>query len=121
MLRNSFGIDFLAPQGAVSGEAISQWTQDWWSFAVSSGNTAGGELAMSSSGGQMFFVGGSFGGDVSSAFTVAAGTPLLVPVFNVLLAGFTGTGPDPKNFATGTPAAARLYEDAWKAHVSDLS
>lgn len=115
------GIEFLDPTGAVSGEAISHWTQDWWSFAISSGNTDGGQLEASPSGGQMFLVGGSFGGDVNGAFTVAAGTPLLVPVFNVLLTEFTGTGPNPKLFATGTPAAAYQYESLWRDNVTSLA
>jgi len=121
MAKISSGIQFQAPEGAVSGEAISQWTQEWWSFAVSSGSTDGGKLETSPSGGQMFLVGGSFGGDVNGAFTVAAGTPLLVPVFNVLMTDFTGTGPNPKNITTGTPAAARVYESLWQDNVTNLS
>ncbi len=121
------GIEILAPQGAVSGDAISQWTEGWWDWAAYSyfktGSTASGQLETSSEGGQMFFVGGSFdnGSNINGAFTVAAGTPLLVPVFNLLLSGQTGSGPDPKNFANGTPAAAPGLESVWRDNVTNLS
>jgi hypothetical protein len=69
----------------------------------------------------MYLVGGSFGGDVNGAFTVTAGTPLLVPIFNELMVGFTGTGPNPMNFATGTPAAAAAFESLWRNNVTNLS
>jgi len=51
----------------------------------------------------LFFIGGSFGGDVSRTFNVPAGKPLLVPILNNLAFQFTGKGPDP---ATGGKGAA---------------
>ena len=116
------GAEFLDPFGAVSGEAISHWSQDWWNMAYTSllisQDVPGAQLDTAPSGGQMYLLGGSFGGDVANSFAVNANTPLLVPIFNILYAGFTGTGPDPKNFVTGTPAAAEAAKKAW---VQDLT
>src|ERR1700759_5796917 len=76
----------LQSHGMVAGETVSQWTQDWWTWALQSPAATSpmvdptGANAGINNTGDMFFIGGSFGGDATRTFDVPAGVPLLVPV-----------------------------------------
>jgi len=113
----------LLSHGQVAGETIAQWTQDWWTWALQTPAATSpmldqtGAFAGVNNTGDMFFIGGSFGGDVVRTFDVPANTPLLVPVLNNLAFQFTGKGPDP---ATGGKGAANIVTTDLLKSVSDV-
>lgn len=65
----------------------------------------------------MFFIAGTFGGDVTREFDVPAGTHLLVPVLNNVVLQFSGKGPDP---VTGGKGAANIATTDWQKSVTNL-
>jgi hypothetical protein len=73
---------------AIAGESVSQWTGDWWTWALQSPANQNplldqtGAFANVNNNGPVFFIAGDFGGDVERSFTVPAGKPLLVPLLN---------------------------------------
>src|SRR5215471_10515936 len=73
---------------AIAGESVSQWTGDWWTWALQSPANQNpvldqtGAFANVNNNGPVFFIAGDFGGDVERTFTVPAGKPLLVPLLN---------------------------------------
>ncbi len=115
--------ELLPSDGMVAGETISQWTQDWWTwvlqsqFATSAQFDTSGAFASTGNFGSMFFIAGSFGGDVTRTFDVPANTPLLVPVLNSLVFQFTGKGPD---LISGGNAGANITLKDWMTSVSGL-
>jgi hypothetical protein len=104
--------------GTVAGKTISQWTADWWNWAVAepTGNdpltdTTGANATLHQSG-PVFFVGGQgagASGAVSRSFNVPGDKFLLVPLINVLVAA----GPDP-NFSTTKEEAEKYVTQAAK-------
>lgn len=109
---SSYTID--SPDATVNGKSISQWTQDWWTWAVQSPayhnalDDQTGQYAHVNNGSSVFFIGGTLGGDAIRTFTVPAGKPLLVPVLNT--------------FDTLDPANAETdYVNQWPGTVTNLS
>lgn len=109
--------------GLIAGETISQWTQDWWTWALQTPYTSSpmldttGAFAGVDNDRAVYFIAGSFSGDVTRSFNVPAGTPLLVPVLNDIALQFSGKGPDP---ATGGKGAANIGIKDWQTSVSGL-
>lgn len=113
----------LQSHGQVAGETIAQWSQDWWTWALQTPfatspmlDTTGANASVGNTG-AMFFIAGSFGGDVTREFEVPADKPLLVPVLNALALQYTGRGPDP---STGGQGAANQYQVGWRESVTDI-
>jgi hypothetical protein len=104
--------------GTVAGKTISQWTADWWNWAVAEPtgkdpftDTTGANATLNQSG-PVFFVGGQgngASGPVSRSFDVPGGKFLLVPLVNVLVAA----GPDP-NFSSTKEEAEKYVTQAAK-------
>src|SRR5215475_9696709 len=75
---------------AIAGQSVSQWTGDWWTWALQSPTNQNpvldqtGAFANINNNGPVFFIAGDFGGDVERTFTVPAGKPLLVPLLNLV-------------------------------------
>jgi len=115
--------ELVPSNGMVAGETIAQWTQDWWTWALQSPAATSpqmdttGAFANVNNSGAMFFVAGSFGGDVAREFDVPAGKPLLLPVLNNIALQYTGTGPDP---LTGGKGAASIVTTDWQKGVTNL-
>ncbi len=110
--------------GMINGETVQQWTQDWWTWTLQSPyatspqlDTAGDYAYLGDQKGKMFFLAGTFGGDMTREFSVKAGEPLLVPIVNDLVFQFTGRGPDP---ATGGKGAANILLSDWRKGISDM-
>jgi len=114
--------------GVIAGQNISQWAEDWWTwqlqapFGTNPLLDASGVDANYNNNGPIFFLGGSLdpNGVVTRDFSIPNDTPILVPVLAYLGSQFTGTGPDPKNIATGTPAAANNLLHEWEKSVDNL-
>lgn len=76
------------PNTIVDGKTIAQWSQNWWTWAIQSPadhnaiDDKTGQFAHVANNQQVFFIGGTFGGDAARSFTVTAGKPLLVPMLN---------------------------------------
>ena len=75
----------------------------------------------------MFFLGGAIGTPltdppqvIAREFNAPASKMMLVPILNFIALQFTGTGPNPKNIATGTPAAANELIKDWANSVTNL-
>jgi hypothetical protein len=84
--------DFTIVKGMVDGQSISQWTEDWWTWALQAPYAtnplldATGAFAGVDNNNSVFFVAGtaSLGGPatVVRTFDVPAGKPLLIPILN---------------------------------------
>jgi len=76
----------------VAGKTISQWTQDWWTWAVNLPTDQNpfthpeGNFASVNNDGPVFFIaeGVPGGPDASQTINVPFGTPLLVPLQNIV-------------------------------------
>jgi hypothetical protein len=113
----------------IGGETISKWTEDWWTWVVQSqtsqnplSDATGAFATIGNDNPNMFFIGGTFGGDVTRNFDVPHDTPLLVPLINASLSQYTGTGQPngPKDPVTGTPAAANAYIKQFDQSITSL-
>jgi hypothetical protein len=84
---------------AIAGESVSQWTGDWWTWALQSPADQNpvldqtGAFANVNNNGPVFFIAGDFGGTVERSFSVPAGKPLLVPLLNYVDAEGPGITP----------------------------
>ena len=82
--------DVLAPDAAVAGKSIADWTAAWWTWALQApaahdpiADTSGADAHVNNDG-PVFFVAGSYGfGPLTRSFDVPAGRPLLVPLLNL--------------------------------------
>jgi hypothetical protein len=111
------GPTVLDAGGSVAGKTVSQWTADWWNWAVAEPtgsdpftDTTGASATLNQSG-PVFFVGGQgngANGPVSRSFTVPGGKFLLVPLVNVLVAA----GPDPNCSSTKEEAEKYVTQAA---------
>jgi len=99
------GVPFkvYAPHSTVLGQSIAEWTADWWTWGFQAparlveqpdgtasieGNPltdTTGEFAGVDNDGPVFFVAGTFGGDVERSFKVPEGKPLLIPLVNYIV------------------------------------
>jgi hypothetical protein len=77
--------------GHVSGQTISQWTQDWYTWALQAPSSASPLVAGSAgdgsggfNAGKMFFLGGFDTSNGPLNVTVAHGEPILVPLLNIV-------------------------------------
>jgi hypothetical protein len=105
---------------AAAGETVAQLTEDWWAWALqaplNNNPLLGGDPTVNNTG-PVFFVPGSLGGDVSLEFSVAAGTPLLVPVLNGIVIQNDGTG---NPHTTDNKGAANQALTGWQTSTTDL-
>lgn len=94
------------PHSTVLGQSIAEWTAEWWTWGFQAparlvtqpdgsvtieGNPltdTTGEHANMDNDGPVFFVAGTFGGEVERSFTVPEGKPLLIPLVNYIVAKF---------------------------------
>jgi len=113
----------LPSHGMIDGETLSQWTQDWWTWAVQTPvatspmlDTTGAYAGVDNTA-AMFFLAGTFSGNVERTFDVPGNKPLLVPILNDLVLQYTGKGPDP--LTGGKGAADQLLAD-WQKSVTSL-
>jgi hypothetical protein len=94
MSTQSSSFTVLSPDAVVEGKFISQWTEDWWTWAAQSPagtnnplDDATGAFAYQGNSGPVFFLAGTNGITENGAFAertinVKAETPILVPLIN---------------------------------------
>jgi hypothetical protein len=109
----------VAPNSVVAGKSISDWTADWWAWALRAPNATDplsdttGAYANVNNAGPVFFVAGN---TATRTFTVPAGTPLLLPLINAF-----DIEPDTSFTLADREAAATLVVDAFMASVDQNS
>ena len=83
-------ITYQSPGATVAGKTIGEWTQDWWSWALSAPaptdplSDTNGDYANINQGGPVFFLGGTAGSSVIRNFTVPTGKYLLLSMVTTL-------------------------------------
>jgi hypothetical protein len=116
-----------ASKGMIAGQTLHDWTADWWRWIANAPAETSpildetGAWAGVDNDGSIFFLAGTFGGEVTRDITVSEGVPILVPVLNNLT--FQNVGPaDPSTDPT-TPAQkgqANQWQAEWMKNVDDL-
>lgn len=110
-------LSVVTPNGRVDGQTLHDLTADWWRWIANSPADTSpimdetGAWAGVDNDGSVFFLAGSFVGDVTRDVTVDAGTPILVPILNQLTFQYVGPG---------EKGAANQAQAEWMKSVSDL-
>jgi hypothetical protein len=119
----------LMPSNSViAGDNIAKLTEELWTWQFQSQYLTNplldtsGAYADVNNNGPVFFFAGTLDqtGTVTRTFDVPHDTPILVPILEYAGIQYTGTGPDPKNTATGTPASANDQLHTWQKNVDSL-
>jgi hypothetical protein len=114
--------ELLPSHGMIAGETVSEWTEDWWTWALQAPAATNplldpdGSYAAVNNTAKMFFIAGSLGGDVTRSFDVPAGKPLLVPILNDIALQFNGL---PGEQTGGKGAGNKVLVD-WQKSVTSL-
>lgn len=107
----------VTPNGMTNGQTLHDLTAEWWRWIANADADTSpildetGAYAGVDNDGEIFFLAGTFGGDVVRDITVEAGVPLLVPVLNNLT--FQWVGP-------GEKGVANQGQAEWHKSVTDL-
>jgi hypothetical protein len=107
----------VTPNGMLHGQTLHDLTAEWWRWIANAPADTNpildetGDWAGVDNDGSVFFLAGSFGGEVTRDITVEAGVPILVPILNNLT--FQWVGP-------GEKGVAQQGQAEWHKSVSDL-
>lgn len=83
-------ITVMPPHSTVAGKTIGEWTQNWWSWALSQAEPNGpltdatGANANINQSGPVFFLGGTTGLAADRTFTIPTGKFVLLPLTNIV-------------------------------------
>jgi hypothetical protein len=124
------------PHSVVSGKTISEWTEDWWRWAIKGTSEASNPLLDPNGGaannfndGSIYFIGGALGGEFSRAIDVPAGKPILIPMIHAVdtegpgfetLQHFKGSYAEEATFVTNLMSAS-IYDAYATLSRSDAS
>ncbi len=78
----------LPPNSTAYGQSLGEWADDWWNWALQFPAAQcplldpDGSQALNGQSGPVYFLAGSFGGDVVRTVTIPSGKALLYPLVN---------------------------------------
>lgn len=90
-------VKIVDPDKKVEGLTYSEWAAEWWTWMVGEGfyplvDTTG-ELCASGQSGEVFFLAGSWAGDVTRSCTVSEDMKIFFPVQNIVYLNFPDDPP----------------------------